>query len=249
MKNIYHILNGDALKEQFPKAVSGELIVTRECLVDGNVQGNSLAELFTNRAKFLESYQEVPSGEYFKTTVPEITKIVDIPAGATIYCWFEEDLFCQVNFWFVLHLLAKKLSAENVYLVRPNKGNEYSFGHMNSDSLIAAFHQATLISDEDIQKLSKLWRFYQNENHDEMLEIAKKYSNRYNFLMPAIRAQIDRMPDCNGLGQPERSLLAIMNELKTEAFPPVFRLFHQREGIYSFGDLQVKRMFDELLKR
>jgi len=249
MKNIYHILNGDALKEQFPKAVIGELIVTRECLVDGNVQGDSLTELFANRAKFLESYQEVPSGAYFKTTVPEITKIVNIPTASTIYCWFEDDLFCQVNFWFVMHLLVKNSAAYDIHLVRPSKGNEYSFGHMSESELTESLQQAVVISNQDQQQLSKLWCLYQQKNYEEMLVIANNYYDKFNFLAPAIKAQVDRIPDASGYGRPERAILEIMAELDTKEFSPVFRLFHQREGIYSFGDLQVKRMFDELLKR
>ncbi len=247
--NIYHILNGDALKEQFPPTLSGELIVARECLVDGNIQGESLEAFFTNRAKHIESYSQVPEGEYFKLTVPEINKIRNIAQGSKVYCWFEEDLFCQVNFWFVLHLLVEKLSVDEVFLVRPSKGNEYSFGHMNTENLQKAFHQASLLSSVELEELSNLWCLYQNENYSDMLTIAENFTKKFNFLVPAIKAQIDRLPDSNGLGRPERSLLAIMKELKTEDFPAVFSVFHQREAIYSFGDLQVKRMFDELLKR
>ena len=46
MNNIYHILNGDSLKNQFPKSISGELIVARECLVDGNIQGEDIMNYF-----------------------------------------------------------------------------------------------------------------------------------------------------------------------------------------------------------
>jgi hypothetical protein len=44
----YHILNGDALKGQFPSEIPGQLIVARECLVDGDVSGESLSEFFRN---------------------------------------------------------------------------------------------------------------------------------------------------------------------------------------------------------
>lgn len=35
----FHILNGDALKSQFPEQILGEKIIARECLVDGSVEG------------------------------------------------------------------------------------------------------------------------------------------------------------------------------------------------------------------
>lgn len=244
--NTYHILNGDSLKAQFPKTLSGELIIARECLVDGNVQGKNLHELLANRAEYLESYPEVPEGEYYRTTLPEINKIRDIPQGSTVYCWFEEDLFCQVNFWFILHLFSKIEAGDKIYLVRPSKGNEYSFAHMNTEALTIAFQQASLITEGEFQYLSKLWRLYQDKNFDEMLIIGKKLEVKYNFLVPAILAEKDRLPDSSGFGRPERTLIAIMNELNSEEFSSVFKLFMQRESIYSFGDLQVNRMLNEL---
>jgi len=249
MNNVYHILNGDALKMQFPKLILGELIVARECLVDGNVQGKTLDELFLNRAEYLESYPQVPKGEYNKTTVPEFMKITNLPKRATVYCWFEDDLFCQVNFWFVLHLLYKRVQDYNVCLVRPNSGNEYSFGHMSQSELIAAYNSAKNIEAIEMKHLGSLWNYYQQNNFADMLFLAERYQDKFPFLLPAISAEIDRLPDDSGFGRPERRLLSIMKELGTQDFGAVFRMFYKSEAIYSFGDLQVKRMFDTLLKR
>jgi hypothetical protein len=48
-------------------------------------------------------------------------------------------------------------------------------------------------------------------------------------------------------GRPSQSLIAIMNQFKTEDFDTVFREFSKREPIYGFGDLQVKRLLDQIL--
>lgn len=53
MSNQVHILNGDSLKQQFPEDIQGEIIVARECLVDGTVKGIILDEFFASRAKFI----------------------------------------------------------------------------------------------------------------------------------------------------------------------------------------------------
>jgi hypothetical protein len=248
MNNVYHILNGDALKSQFPKLISGELLVARECLVDGNIQGDNLDELFSNRAEYLERYPQIPVGEYFRTSVPEFTKITNIPKGAIVYCWFEDDLFCQVNFWFVLHLLAKQQYGYQVYLVRPNKGNEYSFGHMSHDELVTAYGAANIIETIELKRLASLWWYYQQKNFDELLKLAESYLDKFPFLLPAINAEIDRLPNDTGYGRPERCLLSIMKTLDTQDFAVIFRVFNQNEAIYSFGDIQVKRIFDELLE-
>ena len=87
------------------------------------------------------------------------------------------------------------------------------------------------------------------ENYLKMVEITDLHLDNYDFfLKPAIKAQIDRAPDEQGLGRPERALIAIMKELNTKDFGAVFRLFCQREAIYSFGDLQVKKFIEDIQK-
>lgn len=249
-----HILNGDSLKEQFPTSITGEIIIMRECLVDGDVQGNTLDQLFANRARFLESYDEVPKGSYFETSVPELTKIAEIGMNKNqdqikeVYCWFEEDLFCQVNFWFVLYLLTSQTNVNKIYFVRPKKGCEYSFSHMSQSELIASLNQCALIAPLEINILAKLWPCYQQQKFDEMMALNQLLPSQWQFLQSAIRAQIQRSPDESGLGRPERTLIQIMKELNTLNFGSVFQEFAKREAIYSFGDLQVKRIFDNLCK-
>jgi len=46
--------------------------------------------------------------------------------------------------------------------------------------------------------------------------------------------------------RPVQSLKEIKEELKTDDFGIIFREFSKREAIYGFGDLQVKRLLDEL---
>ena len=97
---VIHILNGDALREQFPASVEGELIVARECLVVGDVSGNDLKDFYENRAKDLLKSYGTPISEYFSKVVPEYEKIRKLRVNSTVNLWFEDDLFCQVNLWF-----------------------------------------------------------------------------------------------------------------------------------------------------
>lgn len=51
---IYNILNGDALAYSFPDAkIEGDVIVVREGLIDGDMSGDDLNDLWQSRAKFL----------------------------------------------------------------------------------------------------------------------------------------------------------------------------------------------------
>ena len=68
MKALYHILNGDVLKNQFPKQVPGQIIVARECLVDGPVDGDSMEELFETRSSFIQkAYGDYEDEDYLSS--------------------------------------------------------------------------------------------------------------------------------------------------------------------------------------
>ena len=249
----FHILNGDSLFQCWPQEIDGNVIIMRECLIDGDVRGeiggDDLTDFYHNRANYLSSYDEIDGNDYFQLSAQQIDKIRKIPKNATIYCWFEHDLFCQTNFWFVIRLLSKYHQHTHVSLVQPNTGNEYSFAHMNNQELIEAFNNGYLLSQQVRETLSKLWDAYQQYRLSEMLALAENLPTELSFVIDAVNAQIAREPDKEGLGYPERQLLTIMRELKSQDFPTVFKAFTHRAGIYGFGDLQVKRMFDDVVKQ
>lgn len=245
MKNQYHILNGDVLKNQFPKQISGEIIIARECLVDGPVDGESLDELFETRAIFIaEDYEGFQQEDYYQKTVSEFRKIQNIPSSSEINLWFEDDLFCQVNLWFVCSLLKDHSEDCVINLVRPNEENRYNFGGLSDAELLSVFKSREKLTM--VEKLAKLWKLYQQQKTDELLKIGVELVNDLPFLLPAIQAHVDRIPLDDNPGRPVQSLIEISEELKTDDFVSIFREFNKRESIYGFGDLQVKRLLDEL---
>lgn len=248
MNNQYHILNGDCLKEQFPKSLNGELIVARECLVDGDVSGESLQELLETRAKFISSiFPDFSVEDYHAKTATEINKILEIPNNKVVNLWFEDDLFCQVNFWFVLNLLCQQEGSGQIFLVRPIKGCEYNFGMMSEQELLFAYGNKVEVKGNDLIYLSRLWNFYQNEEWESMISVAKQLQDDFPFVLNAVQAQIERLPNENYLGRPKESLKQIVEDLGTTEFASVFKEFCKRESIYGFGDSQVRVLLDELL--
>jgi len=73
--------------------------------------------------------------------------------------------------------------------------------------------------------------------------------NKYPFILSAVKAHIQRIPMNGNLGRPTKSLIKIMEEFNTEEFVVVFKEFTKRESIYGFGDLQVKRLYDEIINK
>jgi hypothetical protein len=247
MRKQYHILNGDSLKEQFPNNIKGELIVARECLVDGNVQGSDLSELYHSRAQFIsENYKGYKEKDYYEITVTEFNKIQNITKDSDIHLWFEDDLFCQVNLWFVIKLIYENYKNQQVFLIRPKTNYEYNFGGMNKEELLNEFRNKIKIELPELKELSKLWKLFQQGDCDEMIRIAERLDKRFPFLIYAIRAHIDRLPSDGILGRPVQTLIQIMDELNTAEFGSIFKEFNRREAIYGFGDLQVKRLLNEI---
>lgn len=245
MRKQYHILNGDSLKQKFPENIDGELIVTRECFVEGDVKGKNLDELFTSRAKFLsQSYGETEQG-YFEKVVSEFQKIKNINSDSDINLWFEDDLFCQVNFWFVSHFITNNIENTHVYLVRPESHNQFGFGGLSYSGLNSIYKNRSILVE--IDKIASLWESYQNDNMGKLINTVRELESIYPFILPAIEAHIERKPTSETPGRPIQSLITIMKELETEEFSPVFREFSKRESIYGFGDLQVKRLFDQAI--
>jgi len=245
MKKQYHILNGDSLKQQFPERIQGEIIVVRECLVDGNVRGNNLDDLFQSRAQFISNnYEGYNEQDYYKETVPELKKVQNITDDADINLWFEDDLFCQVNFWFTIHLLNQSEQHNPIFLVKPEKHSQYGFGRLDELELVSVYENRLLLTELD--KLADLWKLYQKGAIEKLQKAAKELESKYPFILKAVKAHIERISTEGNLGRPVQSLIQIMKELETEEFEPVFRAFCRRESIYGFGDLQVKRLFDEI---
>lgn len=243
MNKTFHVLNGDALKEQFPSEIKGKKIVARLCLVDGPVEGATTEELFAVRAKFIaQNYPGFTEADYFNYAL-ETRSIQEIPDGSTINLWFEDDLFCQVNFWFILDFINKDKNY-TLNLVRPLAHSEYAFGGMNEAELIQALENKIEITKEDQKFLKQFWNAYQENDLLELLMLAQDLKDKFPFLIPAIYAHLDRLSEPS---RPKSTLMKIMKDLKTDQFGLVFQAFCKKESIYGFGDLQVKRIYDEIL--
>lgn len=245
-RKVYHILNGDALKDRFPEELRGEIIVARECLVDGTVEGEDLEILFQNRARFLQENYDLGSTEgYYNRVVSEFEKIRNIEPNSAVNLWFEDDLFCQVNLWFVSHLLEISAKDLEIFLIRPHSSMQYGFGGLSVEELIVALDKRKQILD--IKVFSSLWKNYQNGNLNELLQVSEKIKSDYPFVTPAVEAHIARLSTEDDLGRPKESLLEIMEDLGTQEFGRVFKRFCEKEAIYGFGDLQVMRLYKEVM--
>jgi len=246
---IYQILNGDSLAYSFPEAkIAGEIIVVREGLIDGDLSGENLPDFWQSRIK----YMGIKESEYLDSVVKEFDKILNAPNNSEFNLWFEYDLFCQVNMWFVLSIINSLSIKKKVYAVysshlkRADKQFWNGFGSADSNELRFCFADRIFLAEADVQLGQDLWTTYKSGNLEELNRLRKKQSSAFPYLQDVINAHIDRFPKDGTKGRPEKVLEDITKNIPND-FHKVFTEFWKRESIYGFGDIQLKRLYEKVM--
>ena len=237
----YHVLPGDSLVKSFEETnVEGKLIVCRECLIDGDVKATSLEEFWQVREKYLTSYEK-PKNFYVENVKSEFEKLLNLNEKDEVNLWFEYELFCQTNMWFCLWLL--KNTRTDIYRVAPIINDEKDiwkgFGILGREDLQKSFEAREKFEKEDIKLGFDLWEAYQDKNFDELKKLSIIESGCFPGLRNVCEAEIEKEI------RPKAVLQKIMANGEKD-FGKAFQKFNETEGIYGFGDLQVKKIFDEL---
>lgn len=247
---LYNILNGDMLARQVTSAaIAGEVIICRECFVEGPIAPIIDEEFWSARSIYIgQTYGEKPDG-YTQKVRAELETIKGLPSNAEINLWFEDDLFCQTNLWLILYMLYAKGHEEgSIYRIFPVVANDADhwtgFGKSSAQQLTQALVQRVLLSHQDLALGHQLWQAYSTQNLQALLSLAQTSTPAFAYLPEVVQAHIDRVSTPDNLSRPERVVKELMEQ--GLSFNEVFRAFSVREGIYGFGDLQVKRVYDGL---
>ena len=107
-----HFLPGDAQVKEFRESgIGGETLVCRECLVEGDLSGADLNEFFENRAAFINDTFQGDRTAYEERVASQFRRLLELDDRAQVNLWFEYELFCSVNMWLCLDLLANTAAA------------------------------------------------------------------------------------------------------------------------------------------
>lgn len=244
-----HLLNGDQLANQLQGASFFQSqLVFREALIVGPVTSSGLDEFWKLRTEFITTSYGVTAEEYSQKTISEIEQLDSLPEDTEICLWFEDDLFCQVNLWFMLSLLADRPKLKLFRVFPPISTTEdrwAGFGQADLDSLADCYQARVPLTTSDVALGKALWQAYSSQDWDVFKNLSLQSSPCFQYLEEVCQAQLDRLPDSHGLGKPERILHEILSRGKTD-FPQIFQEFNRKTGIYGFGDLQVKAMVNSL---
>lgn len=239
-----HVLPGDSLVETFQKTnIEGEIIICRECLIDGDLSADNLEDFWRVRENYLsENYSEVEKS-YEANVKSEFEKLSNVSEADEVYLWFEYELFCQANMWFCLYLLEN--SEAKVFRVEPIVRNEKDiwkgFGGLGANELQKCFSERKKISDEDLKFGADLWKAFQDRDFEQLQNLSKSKSECFPYLEAVCEAATEQEV------RPKETVRKIIEGGETD-FGKVFRKFNETEGVYGFGDLQVKKIYEEIVK-
>jgi Domain of unknown function (DUF1835) len=240
---IYHILNGDVLADKFPRAeIPGQIIVIREAFIEGPLSEEFSSEYWEKRAAFVAATYDAEENEYAKQFLSQLKLMDDIQQEDEIYLWFEDDLFCQTNMWFAVKYISSKIGAKFFRVFPKEDRLQWSgFGGAETKELISCFDECTELKDNDIALSNSLWKAYVENDAEQLNSLASIVSKAFRFLPEVISAHLERTPKDGGYGRPEKTLIEILNQGKTN-FYEICDAFWMKNAIYGFGDLQVLNM-------
>lgn len=238
-----HVLPGDSLVETFRKtAIEGETIVCRECLMEGDLAAENLNDFWRVREKYLSENYPSADNFYRKNVESELKKLQSVSDGDEINLWFEYELFCQVNLWFCLWLIWDK--DVDICRVAPTVRNENNlwkgFGGLDAEDLEICFKQKQKFSKTDINLGKNLWKAFCFKDVQELNYLGNEKSECFPHLKDVCQAAVELQ------SRPEKKLRELISEGETD-FHRIFQKFSQTEGVYGFGDAQVKKIYDRIV--
>lgn len=244
-----HILNGDQLAQRLQGAsFFKSYLVFREALIVGPVQGVNLDKFWENRAEFIASNYGVTKEEYRQKTILEIERLDAVREKMEICLWFEDDLFCQVNLWFLLSLITKKprLKLFRVFPPISTPENRWAgFGQADLNSIEDCYQARVPLTASDVALGTALWQAYSAKDWNAFKNLSLQSSPCFQYLEEVGQAQLDRLTAADGMGKPERILHEIIASGVTD-FSQLFQKFNRQAGIYGFGDLQVNALYEKV---
>ena len=221
-----------------------QLIVCRECLIDGPVNAPDMDTFWEMRAAYIEDNVEEDNGKYFDYAVKEFEKLKAIPRGSDINCWFGDDLFCQANLWFIVNYLDELGLSDHLFRVFPiikeENGRWADYGGLGPKDFRQSYEARVAFTVKDVELAKNLWSAYAVNDLDALQSLAATETNVFHDLDKVVQAHVDRFAKPGELSRPEKALKEIIDSGVTD-FNKLFPIFFKKEGIYGFGDVQVKK--------
>jgi hypothetical protein len=234
---VLHLLNGDATAAVFPSTLPGRRAVWRDIMVEGPAVNDGAA-----RAAWLAPRLNVTAAEYERGWRAGQETLDGAATEDEVVLWFEQDLFCAVNLWFVLDRLAATVV---VSLVFPALSHTFDgLGTLTADQFGPLFEARTRLDAGTRGDATALWRAYAAADPSMLARTA----GRLPFARDAVRLHLGRFPSTtHGLDEVETATLEELAR-RPRVFPELFRTVMQVPPLrrHGMGDVQYAAMVRDL---
>jgi hypothetical protein len=231
---VLHVLNGDATAAVFPPTLPGERTVWRDILMEGPAAGDADA-----RAAWLAPRLGVSADDYARGWREGQRILAHAKEHDEVVLWFEQDLFCATNLWFVLD----RLEAPRISLVFPPLSAGGGLGVRAPGAFEPLFERRRALTAADIADARALWRVYAAP---EPLPLTRLQPT-LPFAPTAVRLHCARFPSLvDGLDGVEHATLAALDH--PLEFAVLFRRVTTSTGLseLALGDVQLAAIVRDL---
>jgi len=233
-----HVLNGDSTAAVFARAgIDGATLVWRDILCEGPVTARIAAP--GERAAYLSRHLEIDAAQYVAGWHDAHTALARAADHDEIVLWFEQDLFCAVNLWYLLDCLAHVRTP--MALVYPSLDDVRGLGAVKPHRLRDLFAERTSLGVAAIARGQQVWRAYASATPSAPHAEVGADAGPLPFVAAALQRHLARLPALQtGLSEIEE---AALDELQAGplAFPRLFGALTAREPLrrHGMGDLQL----------
>jgi hypothetical protein len=237
-----HVLNGDATATVFAEAgVAGEQLVWRDILVEGPVTAvDATPAALDTRAGYLAERLSIARADYVRGVAEQTRALEAGRSHDEIVLWFEQDLFCAVNLWYVLAWLARRPDGAQLTLVYPPVDEVKGLGMREPAQLAALFTERRRVTPPALALGRRAWEAYTNRDPHAAAALADTETDALPFVRDAFRLHCARFPSVvTGLNEVETATLASL-ERGSMRFGELFRAVtaDPRGARHGMGDVQ-----------
>ena len=237
-----HVLNGDATATVFAAAgLPGDVLVWRDILVEGPLAPEwPTPDTLAVRTAFLAERLAIDPERYRSGVREQDEGLAGALRHDEIVLWFEQDLFCAVNLWYVLAWLARRSAAAQLTLVYPPVDEVKGLGVREPAQLAALFTERRLVTPHASALGTRAWEAYTDRHPRAAAALAETETDALPFVRDAFRLHCARFPSvATGLNEVETATLASL-ERGSMRFGELFRAVtaDPRGARHGMGDVQ-----------
>jgi hypothetical protein len=233
---VIHIHNGDSVLITARRSnIPGRHIAFRESLIAGPVPaGATEHDWIEQRARFLSDNYDEPALRVRTDLIEQEQMLDDARREDEVILWFEHDLFCLINFLYLLNRLAKAKHLSMVWCAQP-------LGVMAEEELVNAFNSRAAVPPAMIRSAASAWSAYTSDDPTALNRFVAADTADFAFLRDGFTLHAARFPSTtNGLGEVERRALDGIAAGATD-FMSLFARFDEAPPRYGFGDGEFLR--------